>query len=254
MKEYNIATLTSFTLFCWNIGNPSAQRAGRQAQWLRKRPENVLVLTEAKRSDGCALLERYFQTYGYNVIFLKPEGNEFGVMIVSKDSLKPSIFSNSLSYLKSRIASVVLPDCELEIIAVYVPSRDSSYEKIQKKKLFLNSLSEVLKANPVSGKRIFCGDLNILEPDHVPRYPFFEDWEYDFYSSLIQYNLVDAFRHINPKLPEYSWVGRTGDGYRYDHCFVSTELLPLVDDCYYLHEPRVEKLSDHSALTTIFRR
>lgn len=255
MEECNVTASVSFTLFCWNIGNPSTLRAGKQAEWLRKRQENVLVLTEAKRSEGCALLERYFQAYGYNVIFPKPEGNEYGVMIVSKCLLKPSSFSNSVNYLRSRVASVklYLSDNELEIIGVYVPSRDSSYEKTQKKKLFLKSLSNALETNSIFNKRIFCGDLNVLEPDHVPHYPFFEDWEYDFYRSLTKYYLIDAFRHLNPGVQEYSWVGRNGDGYRYDHCFISIDPL-LLRKCYYLHEPRELKLSDHSALITVLER
>jgi exodeoxyribonuclease III len=50
-------------------------------------------------------------------------------------------------------------------------------------------------------------------------------------------------------MPHRSWVGRTGDGYRYDHAFCSRELRDLVISCEYLHAPRADKLSDHSALT-----
>lgn len=252
IKDPNSNILTSLTLFCWNIGNPSVQRVAKQADWLRKRPESVLVLTEVKRSDGCTLLERYFQAYGYNVIFPKPDANEYGVMIISKSFLTPSSFSNSVSYLKTRVVSakVFYLDEELEIIAVYVPSRDSSYEKIQKKKLFLKSLNESFEARHITERTIFCGDLNIVEPDHNPHYPFFENWEYDFYRSLTKYRLVDAFRHLNPGVKEYSWVGRTGDGYRYDHCFISLDRIRFLQACYYLHEPRDLKLSDHSALIT----
>ena len=238
------------SVFCWNIANPSIQRAGQQAEWLRKRKENILVLTEAKQSQGCVFLERYFQAYGYNVIFPKPEGNEYGVMIISKLPLRVSGFSDSVSYLRSRVTSAIvqLQDETLEVIGVYVPSRDTGYEKTQKKKLFLKVLAETLTSNCLSAKRIFCGDLNILEPNHVPHYPFFEDWVYDFYLVLDKYQLDDAFRHLNPNSQEYSWVGRTEDGYRYDHCFVSTDLLSSVRACYYLHQPRIEKLSDHSAI------
>ncbi|MBT9147990.1 MAG: hypothetical protein DDT32_01759 [Syntrophomonadaceae bacterium] len=256
MEDKILNQTTSFSLFCWNIANPSAQRAGKQAEWLRKRPENVLVLTEVKRSEGCMFLERYFQAYGYNVIFPKPEGNEYGVMIVSKSILRPSSFSNSANYLRSRAASVklLLSDNELEIMGIYVPSRDSSYEKTQKKKLFLKRLSEALEANSITDKRIFCGDLNVIEPHHVPHYPFFQDWEYDFYCNLTKYKLADAFRHLNIGVQEYSWVGRTGEGYRYDHCFISSCLVPLLRKSYYLHEPRELKLSDHSALITVLER
>ena len=49
--------------------------------------------------------------------------------------------------------------------------------------------------------------------------------------------------------PRFSWVGRTGDGCRYDHAFCSRELAGLVTSCQYVHRPRSDKLSDHSALT-----
>jgi exodeoxyribonuclease-3 len=243
-----------FSIFCWNIANPSAQRAGIQAQWLKKRQEDILVLTETKRSEGCKFLERYFQAYGYKVIFLHPEENEYGVMIVSKYPLVVSSFCSSMKYLPSRVVSAIVKilDNEFEIIGLYVPSRDASDSKTQKKKKFLEMLSQTLESNPASSKRVFCGDLNILEPDHSPKYPFFEKWEYDFYSSLSQYQLYDTFRYQHPGEQEYSWVGRTNDGYRYDHCFASPDLLSLVHQCYYLHEPRLEKLSDHSALITEF--
>lgn len=245
-----MSQINNFSVFCWNIANPSIERVGRQVEWLRKRSEDILFLTETKQSEGCIFLERYFQAYGYNVVFPRPEGKEFGVIIVSKHPLTPSNFSASVGYLQARVASVKLSltSGELEIIGVYVPSRDSSSEKIGKKKRFLEILTNTLETAPQVSMRIFCGDLNVLEPNHIPHYPFFEEWEYDFYRNLTKYQLKDAFRHFHPSIQEYSWVGRTGDGYRYDHCFVSENLLPLVKKCYYLHEPREIKLSDHSAL------
>lgn len=251
MEIKNISQSNNFSLFCWNIANPSIERVSKQVEWLRKRPEDVLVLTEAKQSEGCIFLERYFQAYGYNVVFPKPEGKEYGVIIVSKHSPTLSNFSAQVNYLQARVVSVKLnlPNGELEIIAVYVPSRDSSLEKIDKKKRFLKNLDNALETNQRFSMRIFCGDLNILEPDHIPHYPFFEEWEYDFYRNLIgKHQFRDAFRYLYPSIQEYSWVGRTGDGYRYDHCFVSENFLPLLTKCHYLHEPREIKLSDHSAL------
>jgi hypothetical protein len=50
---------------------------------------------------------------------------------------------------------------------------------------------------------------------------------------------------------EYGWVGRT-DGYRYDHAFCSAGLAAAISSCEYLHEPRRDRLSGHSALTAGF--
>jgi exodeoxyribonuclease-3 len=47
----------------------------------------------------------------------------------------------------------------------------------------------------------------------------------------------------------HSQVGRTGDGYRYDHAFCSRSLVDVLRTCDYVAEPRLSRLSDHSALT-----
>lgn len=246
----------SLSIFCWNIANPSIERAGQQAAWLRKRPEDIFVLTETKKSEGCLFLERYFQAYRYNVIFPKPENNEFGVMIVSKYPLEQNDFSKKIDLIPSRVVSTILDfqKVKLEIIGVYVPSRNAEHDKIEKKKRFLKALEKVLASSINPDLRIFCGDLNVLEPDHIPHYPFFEEWEYEFYQKLKNFQLKDAFRSLYPNDREYSWVGRTGDGYRYDHCFIANQLLPLLSKCYYYHEPRQvnPRLSDHSAIITEF--
>ena len=71
----------------------------------------------------------------------------------------------------------------------------------------------------------------------------YHDWEYAFYSKLQDSGLIDAFRELHPEAKEYSWVGRSNDGYRFDHSFVSPDLLPKLKDCRYLHEEyRIESL------------
>lgn len=240
----------NFSVFCWNIANPSVKRAEKQTDWLSKRDEDIFVLTETKNSKGCTFIEDYFKKNNYSVIFIKPEGKEYGSMIVSKHKLEPMDFYNIGGSLKSRVVSVkvFLNNRFMEIIGTYIPSRDKSPDKIQRKKKFIENLVKSFQLYNNYSRRIFCGDFNILEPNHTPHYPFFENWEYDFYEFLIDYGLFDSFRYLNPKKQDYSWVGRTGDGYRYDHCFVTKDLLLSIKECYYLHDPRRERLSDHSAI------
>ena len=249
-------TNTKLSVLCWNVAHPSKERAAKQIQWLSRRPEDVFVLTETNGRAGCDLIaqhfngQQFFDGRQYYLYRTEPEGNEFGVMVVSRYPLSVSRFSQSITYLAPRVASVgvALPGSELEIIGVYVPSRNATQEKIDRKKRFLENLLQALRLNPVSN-RIICGDLNVLEPDHNPHYGFFQAWEYDFYRGLANRQLKDTFRHLNPSAKEYSWVGKTGDGYRYDHCFVSQRLVPALRSATYIHEPRHSKLSDHSALT-----
>ena len=256
-----------FTIFCWNIQNPSLERAIKQFSWLRKQNFDVLVLTECKRSKGCLFIERCFQGYGlesyfqdynykYHVVFKKPLGNEYGVLIASKHNLTPTPLSNRVDYLPNRVNSVNVSyfNEEIEVIGLYLPSRGGEVNKRrEKKKRFVDSFLQGLELTSNPARRILCGDFNILEPDHFPHYPEFEDWEYNFYIVMEKYHLQDAFRHLYPRAQEYSWIGRSGNGYRYDHCFVSLDLLPLIDKCYYFHEPRDLKLSDHSALIIVLK-
>jgi len=242
---------TSISSICWNIGNPSVDRAIMQAKWLNSQHFDLLFLTECKKSEGCLYIEKYFQNFEYYVTFPKPENNEYGVMIISKFKPEISNFSKFMTSLNERIVSVKIPlgsENKLELILTYVPSRNATDEKIVRKKQFLKNLLLCFEKDPASHHRIFCGDFNILEPNHDPHYPFFEEWEYDFYSKLSNNNLKDVFRHFNPDAKEYSWVGRTNDGYRYDHFFTSADLLSKIIECKYFHEPRLNRLSDHSAI------
>ncbi|MGH3721759.1 MAG: hypothetical protein ACRDRI_23515 [Pseudonocardiaceae bacterium] len=101
---------------------------------------------------------------------------------------------------------------------------------------------------------VVTGDLNVVEPDHDPRYPVFGPWEYDFYRSFTQAGFTDAFRITHPTGMDYSWFGRSSgngqrNGYRFDHIFVTAAHAGAIRDCRYLHAIREGGLSDHAAMT-----
>jgi exodeoxyribonuclease-3 len=240
-------------LITLNIANPSIERANKQLEWLTARPEDVFVLTETKASDGCRHLADAFRTAGYAVTYPEPGPGEYGVMTVSKYATEPDPIE--LTYLPTRATGVTIATDHgpLRVLGAYIPSRDASPEKVERKKRWLAEFSSALKHT--DNGTVFLGDFNVLEPDHQPRYPFFQTFEYDFYQALTdQHGLVDAFRHLHPDEREYSWVGRTGDGYRYDHAHASKDLIAELTHCEYDHEPRLTRLSDHSALTVCLTR
>lgn len=248
-------TTPGLSLLTFNIGNPSPARAERQLAWLASRDEHILVLTETKASAGCKLIADAFTNAGYAVCFPEPGPGEYGTMIISMIATEPDDFGSRVGYLPSRAASVILPSAEgpVRVAGLYVPSRDASPEKTARKRQWLgacgNALASITGEMPV----ILLGDLNILEPGHKPHYPSFAPFEYDFYRELSEtHGMTDVFRQLHPHDAEYSWVGRTGDGYRYDHAFCSGTLLDAIVSCHYVHQPRETRLSDHSALTTLF--
>ena len=242
------AALSFLTL---NIGNPSEQRARRQLTWLTARPEHVLVLTETKASAGCQLLADGLTDAGWQVHYPVPEPGGYGVMIATTVRAEPGQFGDRVGYLPARATSVLLPlpSGPLEVIGAYVPSRDARPEKTERKRIWLARCQTALAEREPRYPALFLGDLNILEPDHKPRYPFFAPFEYDFYQALVtDLHMTDVFRHHQGDAVEHSWVGRTGDGYRYDHAFCSTDLDHLISGCDYLHHTRHDKLTDHSGL------
>jgi exodeoxyribonuclease-3 len=245
-------TITGLSLLTLNIGNPSADRARRQLSWLAARDEHVFVLTETKASTGCQMLADAFTAAGWSVIYPRPDRTEYGTMIISRIPATPDPLGQRIGYLPSRAAAVTLPlpAGPLRAIGLYVPSRDASVEKTERKRKWLAACHAALTGSTTAPPAVLLGDLNILEPGHQPRYPFFAPFEYDFYRALItEHSMTDAFRHLHPDDAEYSWVGRTGDGYRYDHAFCSQNLRDQITACDYLHQPRQDKLSDHSALS-----
>lgn len=251
-------------LMTLNIGNPSIERVKKQIEWIEQRKEDVFVLTETKDSKGCSFLEQYFggsqtsffdisKETKYNVYFPRSITGDLGVMILSKFPIIKisNCFDQSDRYY-SRFLDILLDfkGKNIGIIGLYVPSRDASEEKIIRKKQFITDLCQYIKSREKDKKcpYIVCGDLNILERNHVPHYSTFKKWEYDFYDYFQHFGFLDAFRLLHPSENEYSWVGRTNDGYRYDHIFISKELQKQVIKCAYVHETRTIPITDHSAM------
>lgn len=242
---------TTLDVLTFNLNNPSRERAERQLDYLAARPESVLVLTETADSAGCALLADGFRAAGYDVVFPRPAvRGERGAMIVSRLATRPGPVA--LSYLPHRAVSATVDTEEgaVDIIGLYVPSRDASPEKTERKTTFLDACRSELPGGTV-GARLVLGDFNVLEPDHTPRYRFFKPFEYRFYRWFAEAGYTDAFRALHPEALDYSWVGRTGDGYRYDHAHVSAQIATSARACSYVHEVRTgpDRLTDHSALS-----
>ena len=93
------------------------------------------------------------------------------------------------------------------------------------------------------------GDLNVVEPDHTPHIPAFEDHDYAFYTGLLALGVRDAFRELNPNGSEHSWFNPRFGSQRLDHSMVSPGAGEL-RACSFDHSTRAGDLSDHAALIT----
>jgi exodeoxyribonuclease-3 len=246
-------------LLIWNVGHPSSTRASAQLEWLLSQAPDVIVLSETAQNDGCEHLQEGLARAGYRVVASSPPGREFGSVIASRSGAVPSEFVDRLDQLPFRAASVDLESEAIEIIGVYVPSRDGklsrSYEmeqvKIARKRGFLESFLRALTLR-AGGERIVCGDFNVIPQNHIPPEPAFQQWEYDFLHGLESMGLRDAFTLNEPERQDHSWFGHFGDRYRFDYCYVTRAISDRVRDASFDHSPRQLNLSDHSALRVRF--
>lgn len=238
------------TLLTLNIQNASYERAIEQAKWLIKSNFDTIVLTEVKSSKGSHYLKDRLENEGYVVI--KPDfQSDYGVLLAGKNiKAVPEVVSDFLPH-RCVSAEITAKKEKILVTGIYVPPSGSRNIPNGKKKTFQESFKKLIGKKEIKKKYpnwIVLGDLNVLEPNHVPKYSAFTPWEYAFYNSFAQNGFTDSFRQVQPTKNEYSWIGKKGNGYRFDHCFTTKRLSSKVSNCKYLSATREKKLSDHSGL------
>lgn len=137
------------------------------------------------------------------------------------------------------------------MVSTYVPSRDRGESKTARKQEFITSLLGALDALPadVASRTLIGGDYNVIARDHQPRHQGFLPFEYGFLEHLEAVGYADVYTRVHPGEQAHSWIGRTGEGYRYDYLHAGAALTEMVSGCRYLHETRERRLTDHAAVT-----
>lgn len=245
----------------WNVQHANASRTHKQAVWLATAdPHDMLVLTEVAAGDTGRLLARLLREFGYTVHLPEAGDDKYRILVACRTGLLDVITETGVGVLPHRCvaARVKLPETEFGVIGLYVPSRGPKEQRNVAKRAFQDAVSTALpglvERLGVTGPVVATGDLNVVEPDHDPRYAVFGQWEYDFYRSFVEAGFADAFRITRPVGMDYSWFGRpSGDGrrngYRFDHTFITTAHSAAVRDCRYVQAIRENGLSDHAAMT-----
>lgn len=247
--ENKKADSSKLEIIAWNIQNASVVRARDQFKWIYDQNSDIIVLTEVKLSAGFTLLKAELEMQNYDVIF-KESDSYFTVIAVrnycyKSKELKINKFSERVNFieLETQIGKIAL-------IGVYAPTCSADEKKVSDKlrfhfELYNEVINRIWKANS-DIKIILMGDFNILEPEHKPKYLNFLNY-FKCYEQFAREPFEDLYRHYNGEKNEYSWFGK--EKYqRLDHVFATDNILRYIKKVEYLHEPRVNKLSDHSAL------
>ncbi|WP_322769592.1 endonuclease/exonuclease/phosphatase family protein [Frankia sp. Cr1] len=239
----------------WNVQHASPARAARQAEWLAGRPEaEVVTLTEVSGGSAGQALAKALAAHGY-ATHLTDGGGDYRVLIAARVGHLEPVLSVGIGHLPHRLAAatVTVPGLRcLAVVGLYVPSRGPRDQRNVAKRAFQSAVAAALPTLPAafgpSVPMVVAGDLNVVEPGHVPHHAVFGGWEYDFYRTFAAAGFTDAFRHRHPDTLDHSWYGRSGTGYRFDHMFCTDRHIDTLGDCRYLQQPRLSRLSDHAAL------
>lgn len=241
-------------LLTWNVQHARLARAIEQYAFIKEQDPDVVVLTELPTSEAAAFFVDRFEASGYHVRFIQPPAGEYGVLVATR--LDTLCDPESVGRFDHRACAVqcMKNDQKYLIVGLYVPSRGGVEGRNVRKVEFQSFAEGWLRERVASAAHhcvIVAGDLNVIEPDHEPHYGVFGEWEYGFYKSFLAAGLVDAYRVRRVGRMEHSWIGRSGDGYRFDHIFVSDTDASRIAECNYLHAARTQRLSDHSAMFLI---
>ncbi|GLY99804.1 hypothetical protein [Actinoplanes sp. NBRC 103695] len=236
---------TELRLCTLNIGSPNPARAQRLADWLAASGSNALVLTEVQAGPACDLIRTTLDAHGY-LLQATPgwRDQRFHTLTATKgfqiDTITPAPFD-------PRITAVDLTSMggTVRLVGVYAPTNGMTPASSHRRRAFQEQFTTYVK-DILHPRLHITGDLNVIEPGHQPHLPSFEDHDYAFYQRLIDLGLHDAYRHDQPDGTDHSWISPRFGSQRLDHAFVRDTT--TLTSCTYDHAPRLEQLTDHSAL------
>ena len=235
-----------------NIGAASQERARLLLDWLARRPEEVFVITETSAGPGTSWMLDRFRRAGFTVIKTPDADGERGSALVCRVRVVQDLTAEFAAVsVPCRVSAAVLgTEPAISVIGVYVPSRDRSADKTERKQRFIRTLLRAYDKLPGDLRlhAVLGGDYNVIGRNHRPLHPGFLPFEFGLLEGLRERGLADAYEHVAPGEQAYSWIGRTGDGYRYDYLHVGPGLADLISACSYLHETRQLGLTDHAAM------
>ncbi|MDQ3275472.1 MAG: hypothetical protein M3Q39_10705, partial [Actinomycetota bacterium] len=188
-----------------NVNSPNPSRAQRIVNWLLATKSNTLVLTEMTPSEGGRHILACLQAEGFTTTCTPGwKDTRYLAAVATRGveavPVQPAGFD-------PRVAAVdlITATTTVRLVGLYGPTNgmtaESSHRRREFQSRFLDYLAKI-------NKSALCvvGDLNVVEPDHRPHLPAFEDHDYAFYTGLLALGLRDAYRELNPSGDDHSWI------------------------------------------------
>lgn len=238
-----------------NVQGAPSTRLDDIVAWLHETEHNVLVLTEVSINRSGDRMIQELESSGFHVSSIPAgSGDRHRSVIATKGYDVQRVAS---PFVTPRLVGIQINAhfSPLVIFGLYSVTNGMTAESSLKRREFQGRVIDALTSFRASSPTlpfILAGDLNVLEPGHRPVDNAFEEHDYAFYRGLLRLGLVDAYRHMQPQGADLSWYGPLG-GQRLDHILVDQALLPTLAECGYVHSVRTRRISDHSAMTALFK-
>ncbi|WP_410583894.1 endonuclease/exonuclease/phosphatase family protein [Amycolatopsis sp. lyj-108] len=234
-----------------NVNSPNPSRAQRIVNWLLATKSNTLVLTEMQPSEGGRHILAGLQAEGFTTTCTPGwrDARYFATVAargITAVSVKPAGFDPRVV-----AADLTNDTTTVRLVGLYGPTNGMTAESSSRRREFQGRFLQYLAEISTSALCV-VGDLNVVEPDHRPHLPAFEDHDYAFYSRLLAAGLRDAYRELNPAGGDHSWINPRFGSQRLDHTLISAAAGDI-HTCAYDHATRSEDLSDHAALLTTIK-
>lgn len=222
-------------LCSWNIQAGGGSRVLSIVKAIAKSKSNIVALSEFRNNDAGNTLRNYLLKNGYRYqAVTHSDRNDNSVLIASLLPFDSEMYPSCDPQYSGNIITAHFS--AFSVMGVYLPHK--------KKHQLLEFITEEVANN--ENPFVICGDYNTGVNFIDQKGKSF--WYTDQLDKLKKAGCKDAFRLVNGNVEEYSWYSHQGNGFRYDHTFVDDNLVPIITDCYYEHDWRINKLSDHSPM------
>jgi len=221
-------------ILAWNIRQGGGSRSTDITEAIIRHQPDIAVLSEFRNNPAGQYIRTKLLTTGYFYQYPSHQDTrKNGVLIVSRT---PCDFQSYHDEIKAFPEAVAVAKFEkLNIWGLYLPHK-------KKHQIFDFIISKL----PDRSSHLLIGDFNTGKNFIDQKSDSF--WYTDKLIELESLGYFDAFRYFHGQKSEFSWFSHQGNGYRYDHCYLSPDLKSRLLRCDYSHGEREQHLSDHSML------
>ena len=223
-----------FPILSWNIRQGGGSRIHALCHAIVTLNPLIVQMSEYRNNAAGNTISAILKQKGFQYILTSTaDKNTNTTAIFSKLPLKPLRYDGMSMEYSSNVLTAQFD--AFDLTGLYFPHK--------KKHALFNIL---LERSTMDKPQIFMGDFNsgINGLDQLGN-----SFWYEGDMKLLTHNgMADAFRHLHGNVLEYSWYSHRGNGYRYDHIYISKQLIPVLKTCQYIHSWREQGLSDHSPM------